>query len=204
NNSNNQPSSTENNNIIVKFNNYKLEAKMIMTISGIEVDTTFTGEIDELNQKAHLVIDMNSMGFVLTTESYTDYKTGYSYIKNPYATEWVKQNGGTQFVDLNNVASQLKNMKNVTKIDDNHYKVIIAKEDIIGMLETTEADTDEITGDIAADVYLKDGYISEIYYDFSQMMDEFDEFTFDMKIYDYDKAGNVEIPQDIIESATEY
>lgn len=205
NNNNNSNTTTNNNNdLTIKFDNYKIKATMVMSISGIDVTTTLSGTIDELNQKAYLEMDMSSMGMVISTETYTDYKTGYSYIKNPYMDEWVKENGGTQLVDLNSLLKQLKEMKNVTKVDDNHYKVEITEDEIQGLLSTTDADASVITGGIVADVYTENGYITRISYDFSDMTESFDKFAMDMTIYDYNNAGTVEIPQDIIESATEY
>lgn len=204
NNNNSNTTANNNNDSTVKFDNYKVKATMVMSISGIDVTTILSGTIDELNQKAYLKMDMNSMGMVISTETYTDYKTGYSYIKDPFSDDWTKQNGGTQLVDLNGLSKQLKEMNNVTKIDDNHYKVQITADEIQGLLSTTDTDASVITGGIVADVYTENGYITRIYYDFSEMTDSFDTFTLDMTIYDYDKAGTVEIPSDIVESATEY
>lgn len=204
NNNNSNTTANNNNDSTVKFDNYKVKATMVISISGIDVTTILSGTIDELNQKAYLKMDMNSMGMVISTETYTDYKTGYSYIKDPFSDDWTKQNGGTQLIDLNGLSKQLKEMNNVTKIDDNHYKVQITADEIQGLLSTTDTDASVITGGIVADVYTENGYITRIYYDFSEMTDSFDTFTLDMTIYDYDKAGTVEIPSDIVESATEY
>ena len=62
----------------------------------------------------------------------------------------------------------------------------------------------DITGEILDNVYTNNGDIEEIKYDFSDLMDELEEFTINIKINNYNNAGNVKIPSVVITSPTDF
>ena len=92
-------------------------------------------------------------------------------------------------------------MKNVKKISDNHYKVKMTKKDIKGLMSSANSDTSAIKGDVNVDVYTENGYIVKLDYDFTKMVSGFELFTTTIKFSNYDNAGDVEIPQTIIDNA---
>lgn len=210
NNNQNNTSSTktnptnDKNNLVTKFDNYNVDITMDIEVSGTKMVTTFTGTVDEKNQIEYLKANISMMGMSITTETYTDFKNGITYMSEPITGGWIKESESSQIVDLNSILDSLINMENVTKVDDNHFKVLITNNDIKGILEASDVDFDDISGEISADVFTNNGYIDEIDYDFSNLVDAFEAFTLNMKISNYNSAGSVTIPDEVIESATEY
>ena len=204
NNSSNSNKTNDVNNLITDFDNYNVDVTMDMKVSGISMSATFNGTVDEKNQIEYLKMNMSFMGMSITSETYTDFKNGITYMSEPITGGWVKETGANQMINLNDVLDSLINMENVTKIDDNHFKVQITGNDIMRLLDASDTDLEDIDGDINADVFTNNGYIEEIKYDFSNLMDEFEGFTMDMKISNYNNAGDVLIPSDVITSATEW
>ena len=204
-NNNNNSNSNSNNSkdIVTTFDNYKIAIDMTMEVSDMTLDVKASGIVDQKNQIEYLKMTMDMLGMSFTTETYTDIKNGVTYVSEPITNTWIKEKGTTQTIDINDSLNQLKNMENVQKIDDNHYKIIVSNEDILGMLDSSDFDLSSIVGQISADVYTKDGYIEEIRYDFSNLTEDVGKFTMNMKISDYNKAGSVKIPDEVIKSATE-
>jgi len=196
---------SENSEFITTFNNYNIEIEMDISVAGITTNTVSKGVIDEQHQKEYLDITTTSMGIVsLNNKMYYDFNTGYSYMTQPYGGDvWWKEKSASQVVDLGIILDKLISMKNVTKIADNHYKVNMTKEDIEGLMASGNANASEISGDIYVEVYTENGYITRLEYDFSNMIKGFEKFTTTIKYSNYDTAGNVEIPQSIIDNAIE-
>ncbi len=92
-------------------------------------------------------------------------------------------------------------MKDVQTVSKNHYKVKMSKKDIEGLMNDAKADTSAIKGDVYVDVYTENGYITKLEYDFSDMIDTMELFTATIEFSNYDKAGDVEIPQVIVDNA---
>ena len=92
-------------------------------------------------------------------------------------------------------------MKNVTKVSDNHYKIKMTPEDVKGLMASGNAGTSTLSGDIYVEVYTENGYITKLEYDFSEMLKNIDLFTTTIMYSNYDKAGDVVIPQSIIDNA---
>jgi len=195
----------ENSEFVTTFNNYNIEMEMNMTMMGIESKTVSVGVIDELHQKEYLDITTTSMGLVsVNNKMYYDFNSGYSYMTQPYGGDvWWKEKSAPQTVDLSVILEQLISMKNVTKVSDNHYKVKMTPDDVGGLMSAGNADTYPINGDIYVEVYTENGYIAKLEYDFSGLIKGIDEFTTTIKYSNYDKAGDVEIPQSIIDNAKE-
>ena len=193
-----------NDKIVTNFDNYNIDVDMTMEVSGMSVKSKMSGTVDEKNQIEYLKMSMDMLGMSFNIESYSDFKNGVTYTYEPFSGEWSKETGANKTLDLNNLLNTLKSMQNVVKIDDNHFKVKINNNEIMGMLDDSDIDFSNITGDILADIFTNDGNIEKIKYDFSNLTDEFGEFSMEINISNYNKAGSVTIPDDVISSATEY
>ena len=193
----------ENSDFITTFNNYNIEIKMDITMAGINTSTVSTGVVDELHQKEYLDVTTNSMGLVsLNNKIYYDFNSGYSYMTQPYGGDvWWKEKSSAQLVDLGSILDKLISMKNVTKVSDNHYKIKMTPEDVKGLMASGNAGTSTLSGDIYVEVYTENGYITKLEYDFSEMLKNIDLFTTTIMYSNYDKAGDVVIPQSIIDNA---
>ena len=193
----------ENSEFVTSFNNYNIEIEMNITAAGITTNTVSKGVMDEKHQKEYLDITTTSMGIVsLNNKIYHDFNTGYSYMTQPYGGDvWWKDKSASQVVDLGAFLDKLISMKNVTKIADNHYKVKMTKEDVGGLIASGNASTSAISGDIYVEVYTENGYITRLEYDFTNMIKGFEKFTTTIKCSNYDTAGDVKIPQYIIDNA---
>ena len=104
-------------------------------------------------------------------------------------------------VDLGTILDKLISMKNVTKVSNNHYKVKMTQSDIKGLMDSGNAGAATLSGDVYVEVYTENGYITKLEYDFSEMIKGFELFTTTIKYSNYDNAGDVEIPQSIIDNA---
>lgn len=193
----------ENSNFVTTFNNYNIEIKMDLTIAGVTTNMVSIGKVDEQHQKEYLDVTTTSMGLVsLNNKVYHDFNSGWTYMTQPYGGDvWWKEKSASQMVDLGVILNKLISMKNVTKLSDNHYKVKMDKNDIKGLLSFGNADVSTLSGDVYVDVYTENGYITKLEYDFSKMIKGFEKFTTTIKCSNYDNAGDVEIPQSIIDNA---
>lgn len=192
----------ENSEFITTFDNYNIEVTMNLKISGIESQIHSKGIVDELHQKEYLDFDTTTMGFMISNKIYYDFNTGYTYMTQPYGGDvWWKEKGTSQMVDLGNILNKLISMNNVTKISEDHYKVNMTNADIKGLISSANADTSTIKGNVSVDVYTNNGYITKLYYDFSNLISDFEVFNTTINFSDYNQAGDVEIPQTIIENA---
>lgn len=190
---------------VTKFNNYNVEINMEMVAAGVTTKMVSTGIVDEVHQKEYLDVTTTSMGLIsLNSKLYHDYVTGYTYMTQPYGGDaWWKEKSVSQIVDLGTVLDKLISMDNVTKVSDDYYKVKMTKDDVEGLLASGNADTSSISGDIYVDVYTENGYVVKLEYDFTQLISAFDSFTTTIEFSNYDNAGDVEIPQDVIDNAKE-
>ena len=195
----------ENSEYVTTFNNYDIEIEMNISIAGVTTNTISKGIMDEQHQKQYLNITTTSMGLVsLNNQMYHDFNTGYSYMTQPYGGDiWWKERSASKMVDLGVILDKLISMKNVTKIAENHYKVKMSKDDVRGLMTSGNANVSALSGDIYVEVYTENGYITRLEYDFTNMIKGFEKFTTTIKCSNYDSAGNVEIPQSIIDNAQE-
>jgi len=193
----------ENSEFVTTFNNYNIEIDMDITIAGMNTKTISKGVVDELHQKEYLDVTTTSMGLIsVNNKIYYDFNSGYSYMTQPYGGDvWWKEKNATQTVDLGAILEKLISMKNVTKVSDNHYKVKMTKEDIKGLIESGNSTTSALNGDVYVEVYTENGYITKLEYDFTELVSGFEKYTTTIKYSNYNQAGDVEIPQSIIDNA---
>lgn len=195
--------STNDTEYITTFSNYEIEIDMDITVAGITTNSFSKGRVDELHQKEYLDVTTTSMGLVsVTNKVYYDYATGMSYMTQPYGGDvWYKSKSSSQTVDLGVILDKLKSMKNVTKVSDNHFKVKMTSDDVKGLMASGNASTATLNGDVYVDVYTENGYITKLEYDFTKLLKGFDLFTTTIKFSNYNNAGDVVIPQSVINNA---
>ena len=189
--------------LVTKYDNYNVDVTINLEIVGVSMKSVFTGTVDEVNQTEHLNIDVNSFGIEFSMESYSDFKNGYTYITDPVFETWMVESSSSKTIDLNKIINSLINAENSTKIDDNHYKIVIDNDSLKDILDMGDIDFDVSTGKIYADIYLDNGFITEIDYDFSKMIDKFSKMSMVMKLSNHNNAGSVVIPDEVKKSATE-
>lgn len=196
-------SKEEDNTFSTTFSNYNIEMEMNITVSGINTNTVSKGVVDELHQKEYLDVTTTSMSFVsLNNKVYHDFNKGYTYMTQPYGGDvWWKEKSTAQLIDLGIILNKLISMENVNKISDNHYKVKMTQDEINGLMASGNASSATISGDVYVDVYTDSGYIVKLEYDFTKLVQGFDLFTATINFSNYNNAGDVEIPQDIIDGA---
>lgn len=190
---------------VTKFNNYNVKINMETEVAGVSTKMESSGTVDEVNQKEYLDVTTTTMGLIsVSNKVYQDYNAGYTYMTQPYGGDvWYKEKSISQTVDLGLFISKLNQMEDVTLESENHYKVKMVPSDIAGLLESSDTDVSGLNGDIYVDVYTENGYIVKMEYDFTELISIFDKFTTVIEFSDYDTAGDVEIPQSIIDSAKE-
>jgi len=194
----------ENSDFVTTFDNYNIETTINTKTSGIEVIQYSRGVVDELHQKEYLDFDTTTMGVTLSNKIYYDFNTGYTYLTQPYGGDvWWKEKGTSQMVDLGKILDKLVAMEDVTKISENYYKVKMSKDDIKGLVNSAKSNPSAIKGDVNIDVYTENGYIVKLEYDFTKMISGFDLFTATINFSNYDNAGDVEIPQTIVDNAND-
>lgn len=190
---------------VTKFNNYNVKINMEMGVAGVSTKMQSSGTVDEVNQKEYLEVTTTTMGLIsVSNKVYQDYALGYTYMTQPYGGDvWYKEKTISQTVDLNLFLNKLNNMTDVTLESENHYKIKMTSNDIMGLLSTTDTDISSVNGDIYVDVYTEGEYIVKMEYDFTELIPAFDSFTTTIEFSNYDNAGNVEIPQSVIDNALE-
>ena len=177
------------------FKNYRLRATSKMIAYGMTTNMIIEGIVDEFHQKEYLKTTSQVMGINITTEAYVDFKAGYTYTKIPYVGGWEKSKGASSFVDLTLFMEKFKKNGEVTKINDTKYKVRLTQEDITNLSNyNSTLGNYDLNGDIYVIVSINDGYISKLEYDFSSIIKEIEEFKMTIELYDYNNAGDVNIP----------
>lgn len=198
--------SSEKIDLITDFDNYEVEIIMELVAGGVTTEMNSVGVVDEKNQHEYLEVTTTTMGGFVSIKNklYHDYTTGYTYMTEPLQNDvWIKQKSASQTIDLSKLVDKLINMEDVRKISDDQYQVKMSPDDIMGLVSSGNVDTSSLMGDIYADVYMEDGYVVKIEYDFTQLMSVFDSFITTMNISNYNNAGDVEIPQEVIDNAIE-
>ena len=202
-NNNTNTNTNESKEFVTKYDNYDVKVTMKAELAGVQMNSIFNGTVDEVNQTEHFNVSVTSLGMTVSMESYSDFKNGYTYMSDPIFGGWTRYSDTERIVDLNNIFNSLTNSNNTTKIDDNHYKIVINSNTIEGLMDASDFDYDVLDGDVKADVYLNNGYISKIVYDMGEIMKDAGSFTLEMEISNYNSAGSVVIPDEVKESATE-
>lgn len=138
-------------------------------------------------------------------EEAEDDNTGYSYssVPNPLTgqSQWTKEKSVSQIVDIKNVLKMLTTMENVEKVSDSQYRIKMSASEVQGLMNNSDVDASGISGTIDVDVYVSNGYIAKMEYDFSKMFTSYNKFKTTITFSDYNNAGDVNIPQSVVDSA---
>ncbi len=188
------------------FSNYKMTVNMTFAMSGIETVSTSTGVMDELHQKQYLKTSTSAFGMTLTSmETYTDFDAGCTYtsVPNPVTgqSQWTKDKSVSQIVDIKNVLKMLSSMENVEKVSDSQYRIKMSSSEVQGLMKNSDVDASAVAGTVDVDVYVSNGYITKMEYDFSKMFTSYNKFKTTITFSDYNSAGDVNIPQSVVDSA---
>ena len=199
----------------------------------LEVNFSLNGTIDEKNGKAKMTMTANALGMDINTEMYTDTKSekgkNISYAKQEDGT-WKKSVSDSTEVNADvsnamleviNSGSNVKSVKADSK-DVNTYEITIPAEklaslmDMAGTNDVTSIDASSLKGNVVLLVRIdkKTNNFTKLYMDMKDLLSstmsenediklEISKAEFTINFSDYNKAGNVTIPSDVIENATE-
>ncbi|MBQ4283487.1 MAG: hypothetical protein IJB96_06140 [Lachnospira sp.] len=188
------------------INNYSMKATMNITMSGITTTSVMTGKVDQLHQKEYIKTQVMAFGIAVSeVETYADFAAGVTYASVPTMTgsQWQKEKSASQLVDMKGILNNLTSMKNVEKISDTQYRIKMSASEVQGLMESgsNDVNTSGITGTIDVDVYVSNGYITKMEYDFSKLVSGIQKYTTTITFSDYNTAGDVNIPQVVIDAA---
>ncbi|MGN0350718.1 MAG: hypothetical protein ACI4ES_03625 [Roseburia sp.] len=165
----------------------------------LETTTVSTGVVDQLHQKEYLSSTTSVMGMDVDYEIYTDYAKGISYTEIPFTGTWEQDDSGAQTVDITTILDKIKNEDELEKVSENCYRMTFSAEDLKGSLNTAGSDNSYKlgSGEVTALVYVKDGYITKMEYDFAELLSGIRKFDVVIEFSNYNNAGDVNIPESI-------
>lgn len=199
----------------------------------LEINFSLNGTIDEKNGKAKMTMTANALGMDINTEMYTDTKSeegkNISYTKQEDGT-WKKSvsdstevsaDVSNAMLEVINSGSNVKSVKADSK-DVNTYEIIIPAEklaslmDMVGTNDVTSIDASSLKGNVVLRVSIdkKTNNFTKLYMDMKDLLSstmsenediklEISKAEFTINFSDYNKAGDVTIPSDVTENATE-
>ena len=199
----------------------------------LEINLSLNGTIDEKNGKAKMTMTANALGMDINTEMYTDTKSeegkSITYTKQEDGT-WSKSvsertevnaDVSDAMLEIINSGSNVKAVKADSK-DVNTYEITIPAEklaslmDMAGTNDVTSIDTSSLKGNVVLRVSIdkKTNNFTKLYMDMKDLLSstmsenedikvEISKAEFTINFSDYNKAGNVTIPSDVTENATE-
>ena len=199
----------------------------------LEINLSLNGTIDEKNGKAKMTMTANALGMDINTEMYTDTKSeegkSITYTKQEDGT-WSKSvsertevnaDVSDAMLEVINSGSNVKAVKADSK-DVNTYEITIPAEklaslmDMAGTNDVTSIDTSSLKGNVVLRVSIdkKTNNFTKLYMDMKDLLSstmsenedvkvEISKAEFTINFSDYNKAGDVTIPADVTENATE-
>jgi hypothetical protein len=177
------------------------------------------GKYDSNEKKSYFETTASLFGMAVTTKTYTVEKDDKEYA---YSTEdgniWTytisdsnnKEGAMNEVTSATKYAKEYKSVKKVKSDLKGHTKleVIIAKDTMNNLMsETGESNSVVITNDLVMYVYVKDGYVTKIDMDLSNVIDSanmggFTKYSMVMTMSDHNKIEAINIPEDAIKNAT--
>ena len=192
-------------NLITDIDNYTTTYTITLSADGVSMSIKISGIVDQKNKKDSLKVTTSMSGASATVPAYYDFNTGYIYMEDPNNKgSWVKQKTSDPFNDLKSYINKMNNNKDVTKVDEGHYRIKISKEEMKGMVNQSGIDLSLIKGDPVMDIYTKDGYIIRIETDMSNVIQGISKYKIVQNFSLYNQSGDVVIPQNIIDNAKNY
>lgn len=199
----------------------------------LEINASLNGTIDEKNGKTKMTMTANAPGMDINIEMYTDTKSedgkNIAYTKQEDGT-WKKSVSDSKEVTADVSDAMLKvinsgdNIKSV-KADSknvNTYEITIPVEKLAELMEMagtdsiSSVDVSSLKGNVVLKVSIdkKTNHFTKLYMDMKEILSssmpkdediklEISKAEFTINFSDYNKAGDVTIPSDVIENATE-
>lgn len=184
-----------------KFENCKIKGESNVSVNGIETISKYEGILDQKHQKEKLIVTTSVFGINVDTESYSDFNSGYSYTKNPLSATWEKTSSSSSIKDLSSFIDILNEKKSneIKQISPNHYSIKLNSKEARDLFNDDNPENLTFKKDALIDVYIKDGHISKMEYDFTGIINEVEKFHMVLEFYDYNNAGEVLIPTEVLE-----
>jgi len=174
-----------------------------------EISIVHQGIFDRLNQTQHTKIETQNTSELIKLEVYTNFETRTTYTREPLADNWVIEENVpvNSIVNLPEIIEELSKAESVTRTNDEIYNIGLTEEQIknimIGIDNTFNVDDLEFNNEINALIHIRDGLIFQIEYDFSDLIASIDSFTIVIEFSDFNTAGEVIIPEDLLNNGDE-
>ena len=178
----------------VKYTNYRVKINMKASVSNMDTIAVSEGIVDEVNQAEHLKTTLSSGGYTIGMETYTDFKEGYIYTTSDFTDEWQKESNPVSVINLKLLNDLIKSKGK--EIDKNKYKLTVTSTDFASIYGS-ELEEYVISMEIPVVVTTDGLHIIKASYDFSSLIGAFDSFTITMEFSDFDKAGDVIVPDEV-------
>lgn len=198
----------------------------------MDVSATLNGIVDEKNGKTKMTMSASFLGMSMDTEMYTDSKSEegkvISYTKQDDGT-WTKTvseqkeanaDVSEAMLEVINSGNNIKKVKADSK-DVDTYEITIPAEKLANLMEMAGTDSmstidvEDLKGNVVLKVSIdkNTNNFTKLYMDMKELLASSMDTTEDIKIEiskaefivnftDYNKAGDVTIPSDVIENAT--
>ena len=208
-----------------EVSNYKLNMKMEvgMAASGMQIDMSVVGDatLDLKNKTAYMKISANALGQTSETESYISYDDTKTITYTKLLTGWAKETGIASNIDTLSIVEDFGKdyeIKELAADEKNYnYEITIKKEDMNILLAANGgAGMEDTLTSINSDVKVKVSLDKETYKISKMSMDLLDilkdvniqgvtytKAIFEFEFSDFDKAGEVNIPEEAINNAIE-
>lgn len=195
-------------------NSYKMEVRTTVGTGEYAYNERTIGDYEK--NKSHYRVQISSADNAMDVEVYTVEKENqiYQYNSGDNGETW-----GYYVYDIPKVGESLQFLNSVVIISDavtevktdlEGYKKLELKlnKEKAGVIFSQQEEMEgwDLSKDLIADVYIKDGYISKLEIDFGEMLTE--EYKEDISVYtmnfsytNYNKVEKIEIPEDILENA---
>lgn len=197
-----------------KLNNYNM--KMVMDMEMASEDSTMTmkmtmdSKIDEKNKKTELTTKANVFGIDATTKIYQDL-TGtqvVTYTENEEDSTWTKAYSEKQESVSNKAFELFDGERTFTKTQATidgalAYQTKLTKEEVNNLMDGEDIG-DAKVDEVVITIEVKDDYIQKMSFTIPTSTEGLDlTVKVNLEFSNFDKAGDVEIPQTVIDNAVE-
>jgi len=185
-------------NLVTDIRNYNFSMRMDLTVveggHQIRITSTTNGTSDEINQVQRFRQSTASSGLFFNIESFVDFGNGVTFSRGLENQPWVRTNGAQRAVS---VIEQIEMMRGrgAIRVSDGLYRVRMTSEQLRAIFAAMDMDLgQQITGNLYSTVRIRNGFITRIEHDFSNMMPGVRHFTTVITFDNYNSAGSVTVP----------
>ncbi len=210
-----------------RYDNYAVEYTMDLDFGIIKTTATGKGVVDEKHQRSYLSSTISTSLISMDLESYSDFYNGVDFYTNPQKAigggildllkgddeeempKWLKTNSAKHTIDIDLVARKVRSAKESENLGNGHFKLKMTSKELNDLMDVANSGDDQNdvefkNGTVDVEVYINEyGRVSKIVYDFGPLVPGADKFTCEMKVFDYNRAGDILIPESIRYGATE-